>query len=424
MSGGVTRVKDTPLLQQYREVKSRHQGAILFFRMGDFYEMFFDDAELAARELSITLTSRGDGVPLAGVPVKAAAEYLRTLIARGHRVAICEQVEDPKLAKGIVRRAVVETVTPGAQLQEDWLPGGANNFLMAVLPADGGAVGLAALDLSTGEFLLESVPAAGLAEALGRYRPAELVHPDGQALAVDGTVLLTPRERWEFDPALAAEELPRRFGLAGLDGLGIGPADAVAVGAAGALLRYVADLQPAGLPHLARPVVRRSEGHLWIDEMTRRNLELVEPLQAGQRGVTLLEALDATVANMRFVKPLDKELVRELAEGHDFFVTVEEHQIMGGAGSAVCEALTELGIEKRVLLLGLPDRFIDHGDPARLLSDLGPAALWFLVFFAGLWIGLFLSLFAYDWKTLRRIHPVTIAGFAWLLAAWLVSAVS
>ncbi len=287
---------DTPLMQQYREVKARHRDAILFFRMGDFYEMFFDDAELASRLLDITLTSRGDGVPLAGVPVKAAADYLRRLVAGGHRVAICEQVEDPKLAKGIVRRAVIETVTPGAQLQEDWLPGGANNFLVAVLP-EGGRVGIAALDLSTGEFALETVEPGALAEALGRLRPAEVVAPGDIELALDG-VLRTARERWEFDPSLAAEELARRFALASLDGLGVGPADSAAVGAAGALLRYVGDLQPQGLPHLARPVVRRSGGHLWLDEMTRRNLELVEPLYAGQRGTTLLDALDATVTPM------------------------------------------------------------------------------------------------------------------------------
>jgi DNA mismatch repair protein MutS len=283
---------DTPLMQQYREVKARHRDAILFFRMGDFYEMFFDDAELASRLLDITLTSRGDGVPLAGVPVKAAADYLRRLVAGGHRVAICEQVEDPKLAKGIVRRAVIETVTPGALLQEDWLPGGANNFLVAVLPA-GTQVGLAALDLSTGEFALETLPGDALPEALGRLRPAEVVAPGEAGVPLDG-VLVTPRERWEFDPSLAALELARRFGLASLDGLGVGPADSAAVGAAGALLRYLADLQPLGLPHLARPAVRRSERHLWLDEMTRRNLELVEPLFAGQRGTTLLEALDAT----------------------------------------------------------------------------------------------------------------------------------
>jgi DNA mismatch repair protein MutS len=285
---------------QYRDIKSRHKDAILFFRMGDFYEMFFDDAELAARILGITLTARGDGVPLAGVPVKAAAEYLRQLVAAGHRVAICEQVEDPRQAKGIVKRAVIETVTPGAQLEDGWLTGGRNNWLVAVAPpTTGDAFGIAAIDLSTGEVILETTDASGLAETLGRLKPAELVLPTGEVEApVSPEIMRTRRESWEFDPELAREELARRYALASLDGLGLGPGDTPAVGAAGALFRYLADLQPGGLPHLARPVIRRSDQFLWIDEMTRRNLELVEPLRAGAKGVTLLEALDATVTPM------------------------------------------------------------------------------------------------------------------------------
>ncbi|HEX6617348.1 MAG TPA: DNA mismatch repair protein MutS [Gemmatimonadales bacterium] len=286
-----------PMLKHWREVKARHPGTILFYRVGDFYEMFHEDAELAARVLAITLTSRGDGVPLAGVPVKAAADYLRQLIGAGHRVAICEQVEDPKLARGLVRREVVETVTPGALLQENWLAGGKNNFLVA-LSANAGRVGLAAIDLSTGEFLLETLDAGESAEALGRLGPAEVVMPaELESLPGEG-VLRTVRERWEFDPELAREELARRFALASLDGLGVGPDDAPAIGAAGALLRYLTELQPSGLPHLARPAVRRSETLLWLDEMTRRNLELVEPLRAGARGCTLLETIDATVTPM------------------------------------------------------------------------------------------------------------------------------
>ena len=284
--------EDTPLMLQYRDIKSRHRDAILFFRMGDFYEMFFDDAELGARVLGITLTARGDGVPLAGVPVKAAAEYLRRLIGAGHRVAICEQVEDPKLAKGIVRREVVETVTPGAMLQEGWLPGARNNWMVAVCEG-----GLAAIDLSTGEFVLERVPADGLADALERYGPAEVVIPSDASI-VSERALRTPRERWEFDAALAREELARRFSLASLDGLGIGKDDDAALGAAGALLRYLAELQPGGVPHLSRPAVRRSDAHLWLDEMTRRNLELVEPLVAGTRNATLLETIDRTLTPM------------------------------------------------------------------------------------------------------------------------------
>jgi DNA mismatch repair protein MutS len=297
--------ESTPLLQQYREVKSRHKDAILFFRMGDFYEMFFEDAELASRVLSITLTSRGDGVPLAGVPVKAAADYLKQLVGQGFRVAICEQVEDPRHAKGLVRREVVETVTPGALLEDGWVAGGRNNWIVAVnqsqpssRPPGLPASGLAAIDLTTGEFLLELASPTGLAEALGRLGPAELVLPADSELTEALGVMRTPRERWEFDSELAREELGRRFGLASLDGLGLGAADAAAIGAAGALLRYLADLKPAGLPHLARPAIRRPERHLWLDEMTSRNLELVEPLRTGAKGVTLLETIDRTVTSM------------------------------------------------------------------------------------------------------------------------------
>ena len=305
----VTLSENTPLLVQYREIKSRHRDAILFFRMGDFYEMFFDDAELASRVLSITLTSRGDGVPLAGVPVKAAAEYLKQLVSHGHRVAICEQVEDPRKAKGLVRREVVETVTPGAQFEEGWVAGGRNNWIVAVNTGrlDGSTAGrletalpsgLAAIDLTTGEFVLESVPAGGLEEVLGRLRPSELVIPSDLSTPLDAPAMRTLREHWEFDPELAREELARRFQLTTLDGLGVGAGDAAAVGAAGALLRYLGDLQPGGLPHLARPSIRRSDRFLWIDEMTRRNLELTEPLRPGTKGVTVLEVLDRTLTPM------------------------------------------------------------------------------------------------------------------------------
>ena len=284
-------------MQQYQKIKSQHRDAILFFRMGDFYEMFFEDARLAARVLNITLTSRGDGVPLAGVPVKAGGNYVRRLLAQGHRVAICEQVEDPKTTKGLVKREVVETVTPGAVLDDGWLPGDRNNFLLA-LSSDGERVGIAAIDLSTGEFLLETVAREGCKEAIGRLAPAEIVAPQDVALPESDETLRTEREGWEFDANLAREELSRRFGLASLDGLGLGPEDDLMIGAAGALLRYLGELQPTGLPHLCRPAIRRSEAHLWLDDMTRRNLELVEPLRAGAGGVTLHEIIDRTTTPM------------------------------------------------------------------------------------------------------------------------------
>ncbi|HXY68203.1 MAG TPA: DNA mismatch repair protein MutS [Gemmatimonadales bacterium] len=291
----------TPLMQQYREIKARHRDAILLFRMGDFYEMFEDDAEVGARALGLTLTSRNNGgaseVPLAGVPVKAAPVYIKRLVERGFRVAICEQVEDPKLAKGIVRREVIEVVTPGAVMADDLLEERRNTFLVA-LATDGARTGFAAADLSTGEFVLESAPAAALEAALQRYNPSEVIVPEGAAALAPQGVLVTRRERWEFDPSLAGEDLARRFELASLDGLGLGPDDALAVGAAGALLRYLGELQPGGLPQLRRPVARRVEGQLHVDAMTRRNLELVEPLRAGGEQATLLAVVDHTMTPM------------------------------------------------------------------------------------------------------------------------------
>src|SRR2546426_1183128 len=226
-------------MQQYRDIKARYPQTILFFRMGDFYEMFEDDARLAARELGLTLTSRNNGgaeeVPVAGLPVKAAAEYPRRLIGKGHRVAICEQVEDPKLAKGLVRREVVETVTPGSVLADDWVAQKRNNFLVAVEPR-GGAPGLAALDLTTGEFVLELVEPQDLSAALSRYEPLEVLLPAGTHCPLPDGATVTEREAWEFDPELAREDLLRSFRLASLDGLGLAAADRPALGAAGAVV--------------------------------------------------------------------------------------------------------------------------------------------------------------------------------------------
>ena len=172
----------TPLMQQYREIKSHHQDAILLFRMGDFYEMFYEDAQVASRVLGLTLTSRNNGgaaeVPLAGVPVKAVTEYLRRLVQAGFRVSICEQMEDPKLAKGIVKRAVIETITPGAAMSDDLLDGSRNNWLCAVHAIPGATTfGVAAADLSTGEFRLAVVPPGALDVTIGRFAPRELLWP-------------------------------------------------------------------------------------------------------------------------------------------------------------------------------------------------------------------------------------------------------
>ncbi len=297
----------TPLMQQYREIKARHQDAILFFRMGDFYEMFYEDAQIASRELGLTLTSRNNGgataVPLAGIPVKAASDYLRRLVQRGHRVAICEQMEEASGARGIVRREVVETITPGAVFADDLLDGARNNYLCAVT-RDGSVAGVAAADLSTGEFRLIVTAAADLSAILSRLAPREMLTPAGWSEAPGSTgpgeegALVTEREPWEFDIAMARDELANQFGVFSLEGFGIGDGDDPAVAAAGALLRYLRELQPGGVPHLARPSIERPGRTMPLDEMTRRNLELVESLRGGERVGTLLDVLDRTATPM------------------------------------------------------------------------------------------------------------------------------
>jgi len=301
----VSREPATPLMQQYREIKARHQNAILLFRMGDFYEMFYEDAEVASRTLGLTLTSRNNGgaadVPLAGVPVRAVSEYVRRLVLQGFRVAICEQVEDPKLAKGIVRREVTETVTPGAAFADDLLEGARNNFLCA-LRRSGDVAGIAAIDVSTGEFRLLLSPLRDVGAAMARLAPRELLVCAGDAgdstLAAGLDALVTERERWEFEEDTAQAALAEHFGVRSLEGFGLGPDDAPAVGAAGALLKYLRELQPGGVPHLGRPVVERPGGVMPIDEMTRRNLELVESLRGTDASGTLLGVLDRTQTPM------------------------------------------------------------------------------------------------------------------------------
>ena len=294
-------------MQQYREIKARHQDAILFFRMGEFYEMFYEDAEVASRALGLTLTSRNNGgsadVPLAGVPVKAAGEYLRRLIQQGFKVSICEQTEDPRFAKGVVRREVIETVTPGAAYADDMLDGSRNNFLCAV-NCSGDIVGIAAADVSTGEFRLIIAPRDDLEAVLSRLTPREILVPretNPESVTYHGSgggALVTERESWEFDANLAATELARHFGIASIEGMGISDADAPALAAAGALMRYLHELQPGGIPHLTRPRVERPGGTMPLDEMTRRNLELVESLRGSEEGGTLIGVLDRTLTPM------------------------------------------------------------------------------------------------------------------------------
>lgn len=302
-------------MQQWRDVKARHEDALVFFRVGDFYELFFGDAEEGAKLLGLTLTSRNNGaakaVPLAGVPVKALDEYLARLVRAGRRVAICEQVEDPAQAKGIVRREVVETVTPGTVLHEGLLCSHRNNFLVALAPPylshPGQRWALAALDLSTGELIAQSCAEADLGNELARIEPVELLLPrsseDAAILAAvlggagDGPAS-TYRDDWLFDESIAREALLTRFGVSSLEGFGFEPRDESLVQATGALVAYVQEVRPGGAAHLKPPRILRSGTAMPLDKMTCRNLELVEPLRAGEQGGTLLSVLDEAVTAM------------------------------------------------------------------------------------------------------------------------------
>ena len=338
-------------MRQWREVKSRHRDSLVFFRVGDFYELFYGDAEEGSRLLGLTLTSRNNGaaarVPLAGVPAKALDEYLGRLVKLGRKVAICDQVEDPAEAKGIVRREVTETVTPGTVLQDTLLTAKRNNFLVALTEATEQGVGVATLDLSTGELSAQAVPPAELRAELGRRDPTELLLPrslewldpavagaavvggapgDGgreaggpDGLIAGGTnsaagdahrathaalsdaapgVLRTYRDDWVFDYETAADELKRRYGVQSLDAFGFQKDDRVLVRATGALLAYVGEIRPGGVAHLRAPQILRRGSAMLLDEMTRRNLELVEPLRVGEEGGTLISVLDETVTAM------------------------------------------------------------------------------------------------------------------------------
>jgi DNA mismatch repair protein MutS len=297
----VTTGATTPLMQQYGEIKARHPDSILFFRMGDFYEMFYEDAETASRVLGLTLTSRNNGgaaaVPLAGIPVRAATEYLRRFVEQGFRVSICEQIEDPKFAKGVVKRAVTETITPGAVFSDDLLDRSRDNFV-AALTIHEGRVGIAAADVSTGGFRLAVTDLADLDAVLARLAPREVLMHELLDDLVQRQVrarapLCHARTAWEFDPALGRDALLQQFQLTSLAGLGLEASAAPAIGAAGALLRYLKELQPAGLPQLARPVLESVDALMPLDDMTRRNLELVENLRGGSDG-TVLRVLDRT----------------------------------------------------------------------------------------------------------------------------------
>jgi len=290
-------------MQQWRDAKSRHRDSLLFFRVGDFYELFHGDAEEGAKLLGLTLTSRNNGaaakVPLAGVPAKALDEYLTRLVRMGRRVAICDQVEDPALATGIVKREVTETITPGTVLSDDLLAARRNNYLVALTEAGADAFGMALLDISTGEMAVQYVPTRELRAELGRLEPSEVLlprslaeHPDVERAAPG--VPRTVRDDWMFEEDVSSNELLALYAVQSLDGFGFQSDDGALVCAAGALVQYLGEIRPAGVTHLKPVRIRRPGSVMLLDEMTRRNLELIEPLRTGEEGGTLLDVLDDT----------------------------------------------------------------------------------------------------------------------------------
>jgi DNA mismatch repair protein MutS len=290
----------TPLRRQYLEIKRRYPHAILFFRLGDFYETFDEDAETAARELEITLTSRpvskNQRVPLAGIPHHALDTYLAKLIAKGYKVAICEQMEEPTKGQKLVERQVVRVVTPGTLVEENLLESGANNYLAAYCPADGVAA-IAYVDVSTGEFACLQLEAAQAGAELARLAPAELLLPRGANPPEGVTATLTPLPPEQFALEESASRLLAHFGAASLDGLGLA-GQSVAAAAAGAVLRYLHENQPAVLPHISRLSCRLAGGHMALDTNTTRNLELFRPANPDSGGSSLLGALDESKTPM------------------------------------------------------------------------------------------------------------------------------
>ncbi|HEY2036703.1 MAG TPA: DNA mismatch repair protein MutS, partial [Steroidobacteraceae bacterium] len=292
----------TPVMQQYLRIKSRHPDVLLFYRMGDFYELFYDDARRAAALLDITLTTRGQSagqpIPMAGVPFHSVEGYLARLVRRGESVAICEQMGDPAKSKGPVERDVVRIITPGT-VTDDALLEDRQETLVAAAARDGERFGLAWLDLAAGRFtVLESSGRGALAAEIERLKPAELLIADGtpeEDVRRVGTAVRS-RPPWNFELASASRLLTDQLGTLDLKGFGADELP-LAIAAAGALLQYVRDTQKTSLPHIRGLHVEERTDALIIDAATRRNLELDASLTA-REDATLFAVLDQCVTSM------------------------------------------------------------------------------------------------------------------------------
>lgn len=299
----------TPMMQQYLETKAQYKDCILFYRLGDFYEMFYDDALTASRELEITLTGKNCGqeerAPMCGVPYHAVDVYLNKLVAKGYKVAICEQAEDPKQAKGIVKREVIRIVTPGTNLSQQALDEGRNNYLMCLV-YDNNQFGLAITDISTGDFYTTEVATLKeLYDEIHRFSPSEIICNDSfymSGASLDDFkdrlhVSVSTLDTWYMDEAVSVQKIKEHFKVASLDGLGLTdfPSGTLAVGA---LLLYLYETQKNTLDNLTKITPYRSGGYMIIDSATNRNLELIETLREKQKKGSLLWVLDKTKTAM------------------------------------------------------------------------------------------------------------------------------
>jgi DNA mismatch repair protein MutS len=291
--------KMTPLRQQYLEIKAQHPDAIVFFRLGDFYETFDDDAHTAARELDLVLTSRpvakNQRIPMAGVPHHAAEGYIARLIGKGFKVALCEQIGSDTV-NGLMPREVVRVFTAGTVIEPGMLEAGRNNYLVAVIP-DGHRLGLAYADITTGEFAATVLAQRrALEEELARLSPAELLLPEGEDGVDAGNTPVSRLPAWRFEEGNARQTLLQHFGVATLDGFGL-EGQPLAARAAGAILYYLQETQQGAVDQIQRLSTYSVERYMALDAATRRNLELIDSL-TGARSASLLHVLDETVTAM------------------------------------------------------------------------------------------------------------------------------
>jgi DNA mismatch repair protein MutS len=344
------------MMQQYAQAKKEAGDALLFFRMGDFYELFHDDAKVASRVLGITLTARSKGanaIPMAGVPVKAYQGYLQQLIREGFAVALCDQVEDPKLTKGLVERRVTRIVTAGTVFEDDLLDQRASNYLMVIAPA-GERVGLAWLDVSTGSFTVGEVPANRVSDEVSRLDPAEIVLPetlldDASGLAASlkavTTAPLVPGPAWTFETGVARQTLLEDLGVATLDGFGLA-SDSPAVSAAGAALAYARHTQRGRAVPVSGLTIYNPSAALGLDRATRSCLELVAIQRDGRREGSLLSVMDRTCTAM------GARLLRQW-----LVVPLVDPEPISLRQSAVAELIDRPGTHDQIsaLLADLPD---------------------------------------------------------------------